>query len=268
VRPHYLLLASCLSCATPEHERIFLSTESLLLENSVLKPTNRVGAAVLPLHRFTLAPYSEFELFFLRGRAEDDLRWQLGVQYSVLLALGDEHALDCCDLDNEEAQLGLLSQFRWDERWGGSLSFDHLVGHRGVDGAFTAHRDAVRDSLRFGGTYHWADDGAAELAARVFFRDSPEDRLVSLQAGLVETFAKLRVELGLQAGNGAPSFESARAKVSYWVPGQRALRVVHATAAWSAWWNGWMPKDLAAARTKGNAKRCARRKSRSPILRG
>lgn len=41
-----------------------------------------------------------------------------------------------------------------------------------------------------------------------------------------------------------------------------------ATAAWSAWSNRWTARDSGAVRTRANAKRCARRKSRFPILPG
>ena len=221
-----LAVGLCPCCASTKEKALFLSTESLLLENSAMEPTNRIGAAVLPVDRFTIAPYSQFQLFFLRGETKGDVPWQLGVQYSMLLALGNESASGCCDLDNEDAQLGLKSQFRWNRTWGASVAYEHLVGHRGADGDYTTHRDAVRDALRFGGTHHWSEGTAAEVAARVFLRDTPEDRALSLQASLVKSFRDMRLEVGAQAGSGDSKFELARAKLSYWTREAAPVRLV------------------------------------------
>ncbi len=220
------LLSVCFSCAAQAKSPPFLSTESLFLENSTLRSTNRIGVAVLPKDRFTIAPYSQLELFFLRGGAEDILHWQLGVQGGISLALGTEKISECCDLDNQEAELSLKSELQWQKNWGGSISYKHFVGHRGADGVYTNHRDAIVDSFLFTTTYQWSDLAAVELGATVYLRDVPQKRALSWQVGAVGNLSDLRVELGAQLGTNAPHFEYARVKISYWHPGRQALRLV------------------------------------------
>ncbi len=204
----------------------YLTIESLILENSAMEPTNRTGLAILPLNRFTLAPYYQLELFFLHGETPRAFRWKLGIQGSILLALGDEEIGSCCELDNQDAQLGLKFQFRSGKHWGGSVEYDHFVGHRGADGAFIDQSDTVRDNFIFRGTHHWSNDSAFELVAALFLRDSPRDRFMFWRGGLVQRIGNTRLELGLQFGTDDPHFETARAKLSYWSPKKRPLRFV------------------------------------------